>query len=156
MDQKSTWLLRLIETLLKVFIDSMQFMNFSADALVKYLYDNDFKYLSQEFSGDLQKLLKQKCIYPYKYMNSFKRFFDDRLPDRREFYSSLKDKCVNEKDYFLAVNVCNMLEMKTIGDYNDIYLNRDVLLLADVFEKLIGGCFMNQIFIRPGLSWDAS
>ena len=74
MDQKSTWLLRLIETLLKVFIDSMQFMNFSADGLVKYLYDNDFKYLSQEFSGDLQKLLKQKCMYPYKYMNSLKGF----------------------------------------------------------------------------------
>ena len=36
-----------------VFIDSMQFMNSSLDALVKNLSDNDFKYLSQEFSGDL-------------------------------------------------------------------------------------------------------
>ena len=43
-----------------VFIDSVQFMNSSLDALVKNLSDNDFKYLSQEFSGDLVKIVKQK------------------------------------------------------------------------------------------------
>ena len=43
-----------------VFIDSVQFMNSSLDALVKNLSDNDFKYLSQEFSGDLVKVVKQK------------------------------------------------------------------------------------------------
>ena len=35
-------------------------MNFSLDALLKHLSDRDFKYLSQEFSGDLLELLKQK------------------------------------------------------------------------------------------------
>ena len=43
-----------------VFIDSMQFMNSILDTIVKNLSDNDFKYLSQEFSGDLLKLVKQK------------------------------------------------------------------------------------------------
>ena len=43
-----------------VFIDSMQFVNSSLDSLVKNLSDNDFKYLSKEFSGDLLKLVKQK------------------------------------------------------------------------------------------------
>ena len=43
-----------------VFIDSVQFMNSSLDALVKNLSDNDFKYLSQEFRGDLVKIVKQK------------------------------------------------------------------------------------------------
>ena len=43
-----------------VFIDSVQFMNSSLDALVKNLSDNDFKYLSQEFSGDLVKKVKKK------------------------------------------------------------------------------------------------
>ena len=42
------------------FFDSMQFLNSSLDALVKNLSDNDFKYLSQEFSGDLVKIVKQK------------------------------------------------------------------------------------------------
>ena len=54
-----------------VFIDSMQFMNSSLDSLVKNLSDNDFKYLSEEFSGDLLKLVKEKGVYPYKYMDSF-------------------------------------------------------------------------------------
>ena len=45
-----------------VFIDSMQFMNSSLDALVKNLTDNDFKYLSKEFNGEQLTLLKQKEI----------------------------------------------------------------------------------------------
>ena len=43
-----------------VFIDSIQFMHSSLDSLVKNVSDNDFKYLSEEFSGDLLKLVKQK------------------------------------------------------------------------------------------------
>ena len=41
-----------------VFIDSMQFMNSGLDALVKNLSETDFKYLSQEFSGDSLELVK--------------------------------------------------------------------------------------------------
>ena len=63
-------------------IDSMQFMNSSLDVLVKNLSEMDFKYLSQEFSGDLLKLVKQKGVYPCEYMDSFKKFFDKKLPDR--------------------------------------------------------------------------
>ena len=48
-----------------IFIDSMQFMNSSLDALVKNLSNNDFKHLSQEFSGNLLELLTQKGVYPY-------------------------------------------------------------------------------------------
>ena len=68
-----------------VFIDSVQFMNSSLDALVKNLSDNDFKYLSQEFSGDLVKIVKQKrsvLVYPYEYTDSFEKFF---LKINREF-----------------------------------------------------------------------
>ena len=48
----------------------MEFMNCSLDALIKNLSDNDFKYLPEEFCGDLLKLVKQKGVYPYEYMNS--------------------------------------------------------------------------------------
>ena len=57
-----------------VFIDSMQFMNSGLDALVKNLSDNDFKYLSQEFSGDLLELVKQRGVYPYEYLDSLEKF----------------------------------------------------------------------------------
>ena len=46
-----------------------------------------FKYLSQEFSVDLLELVKQKRVYPYKYMDRFKTFSEDKLPDRCEFFS---------------------------------------------------------------------
>ena len=47
-----------------VFIDSMQFMNFSLVKLVKKLSDKDFKYLVEEFASENLELLKQKGAYP--------------------------------------------------------------------------------------------
>ena len=82
-----------------VFIDSIQFINSGLDALVKNLTDNDFKYLSQEFNGEQSNLVKQKGVYPYEYMNSFKKVSEDKLPDRCKLFSSLKDGCISEKVY---------------------------------------------------------
>ena len=57
-----------------IFVDSMQFMNFSLDKLVKNLSDEDFKYLVEEFGSENLKILTQKGAYPYEYMNNFERF----------------------------------------------------------------------------------
>ena len=83
----------------------MQFMNCSLDALIKDLSDNYFKHLSQEFSGEFSKLVRQKGVYPYDYMDNFKKLSADKLPDRCEFFSSLKDQCISEKDYLHAIDV---------------------------------------------------
>ena len=74
-----------------VFIHNMQFVNSSADTLIKNLSNNDFKYLSQEFSGDLLKLMKQKGVCPQDHMGSFKKFSEDKLPDRSKSFSSLNE-----------------------------------------------------------------
>ena len=58
-----------------VFIDSMQLMNSSLDSLVKNLSYHDFVCLSEEFSGEFLKLVKQKGVYPYEYMDSFENVF---------------------------------------------------------------------------------
>ena len=63
----------------------MQFMNSSLEKLVKNLSDNDFKYLAEEFSSKNLELLKQKDTYPYEYMDSFKRFGEEKLPDKNIF-----------------------------------------------------------------------
>ena len=55
-----------------MFIDSMQFMNYSLDKLVKNFSDEDFKYLVEEFGSENSELLKQKGDYLYEYMDSFK------------------------------------------------------------------------------------
>ena len=63
-----------------IFIDSMLFLNSSLDKLVKN--SKDFKYLSKVFEGEELQLVKKKGIYPYKYMNSFKRFKENCLPEK--------------------------------------------------------------------------
>ena len=124
-----------------VFIDSMQFKNSSLDSLVKNLSDNDFKYLCEEFSDELLELVKEKGVSAYDYINSFnKRFCENKLPDRSKFFNSLKDKCISEKDYQRANNIWNAFKMNSVGDFYDLYLKTDVLLLADVFEKFISTC----------------
>ena len=67
-------------------------MNSSLDALVNNLSDNDFKLLSQKSTSILLELVKQKVAYPYEYMDSFKKFYDDKLPDKCDLFSSLKEK----------------------------------------------------------------
>ena len=103
-----------------VFIYSMQFMNCRLDAVVSNLLDNDFRYLSQEFDGYLLELVKQKGVYPYEYMDGFKKFFEHKLPCRCKFYISLKDECISEKDYIHIINVWNTFKMNAAGDYCDL------------------------------------
>ena len=94
-------------------------------------------------------------------MNSFKKFSEDKLPDRSEFFSSLKDKCISERDYPRAIDVWNVFKINTKRDYYDLYLKTDALLLADVFEKFISTCLYYHgldpchYFSSPGLSWDS-
>ena len=143
-----------------IFIDSMQFINSGLDSLVKNLPNSDFIYLSEKFSGKFLELVKEKGVYPDEYMDSFKKFSEDKLPNKSKFFSSFKDECISEKDYQRANNVWNAFKMKAMGDYHDLYLKRDVLLLADVFEKFIKTCLDYyrldpcHYFSSPGLSWD--
>ena len=94
-------------------------------------------------------------------MDSFKKFSENKPSDRCKFFSSLKGKCISEKDYLKANNIWNVFKMNTIGDYHDLYLKTYVLLLADVFEKFIKHCLDYygldpcHYFSSPGLCWDA-
>ena len=155
-----------------VFIDSMQFTDSSLDKLAKNLSDKDFKYLVEEFGSRNLEILKQKGAYPYEYMNSFKRFNKDKLPARKYFFSSTKkgkidndnkisDGHISIKDYMTCEKNWDKFNMKNMIEYHDHYLKKDVLLLADVFEKFIDMCLKYygldpcHYFSSPGLSWDA-
>ena len=67
------------------------------------------------------------------------------------FYSSTKDGKIGDdgkisdghisvKDYLTCGRIWDKFEMKNMGDYHDDYFKKDVLQLADVFEKFIGTC----------------
>ena len=129
----------------------MEFMNYGLEKLVKNLSDNDFKYLTEEFGSKNLELLKQKDAYPYEYMDSFKKFTEENLPDRKCFYSSLKDGTTADSDekldghisceeYLKCEKIWDVFGMKNMGDYHDHYLKKDVLLLPDVFENFIDTC----------------
>ena len=60
-------------------MDSTQFINSGLKKLVKNLWDNDFKYLTEEFGSKNLELLKQKCAYPYDYMDCFKKLAEEKL-----------------------------------------------------------------------------
>ena len=155
-----------------VFIDSMQLMDLSLDKLAKDLSDEDFQYLIKKFGSENLKILKQKGAYPYEYMNKFKRFNAEKLPARKHFFSSTKKRKIHEndkisdghisiEDYLTCEKIWDKFKMKNMGDYHDHYLKKDVLLLADVFEKFIKTCLKYyeldpwHYFSSPGLSWDA-
>ena len=61
--------------------------------------------------------------------------FNEKLPSKEKFYSSLTDKKITDKEYEHVINVLEKFEMKTMEDYHNLYLKCNVLLLADVFEK---------------------
>ena len=124
-----------------IFIDSMLFMNSSLDKLVKNL--NDFKYLSNVFKGKELELVKKKGIYPYEYMNSFKRFKEICLPEKDSFFNSLKDCGITDEEYCRAIDIWIIFNTKNLGKYHDLYSKTDVLLLYDVFEKFIDHCLKN-------------
>ena len=150
----------------------MQFMNSSLEKLVKNLSDNDFKYLTGEFGSKHLELLKRKDAYPYEYMDSFKRFGEERLPNKKCFYSSVKIGTTNhngkkldghrsDEDCLKCKKIWDEFNMKHMGDYDDHYLKKDFPLLTDVFEKFIDMCLKFYgldpcyYFSSPGLSWDA-
>ena len=144
-----------------VFLDSFQFMSSSLDNLIKNLPDEAFKYTKQEFKKEQFNLMKQKGIYPYDHMDSFDRFNETKLPVQQDFYSILNNEHISDEQYKHAQNVWDTFNLKTMGDYHDLYLKSDILLLADVFEIFRKTCLQYykldpcHYFTSPGLSWDA-
>lgn len=117
------------------FIDSFQFMTESLDNRAKNLSVDDLKITAEKCKAGMFDLLRKKGIYPYDYFNSMDRFAETCLPPRDKFYSQLTRHKITDEEYLHALNVWERGECKTLGDYHDVYLETDVLLLADVFEK---------------------
>ena len=144
------------------FIDTFAFMSRSLDKLAGNLEDRDFIYTKDYFTDPVQfNLMKRKGVYPYDYMDSFSKFNDTKLPEREEFYSQLTDEDISEDDYSHAKNVWNTFNLQNMGEYHDLYLKTDILLLTDVFENFRKTCLTYykldplHYITSPGLAWDA-
>ena len=147
------------------FIDSCQFLTASLDSLVKNLTADGLERLvvARRHFPDPRalKLVAKKGVYPYEYMDHPDCMSETALPSIESFYSSLTDSNISPEDYEFARDVWNFFEMKTMGEYHDLYVSVDVLLLADVFERF-RDVAMNDYkidpthhYTLPGLSWSA-
>ena len=114
------------------------------------------------FQTNREKAQRQrKGIYLCKYMDGFERFGEGKLPAKEAFHSKLNGKSIMEGEYDHMQKVWEAFECKTLGNYHDLYVTNDVLLLADVFKNFRKVC-MAKYRLEPshyysslGLSWDA-
>ena len=92
--------------------------------------------------GDSNKfiLLLRKEIYLFEYIDSCKRFDETSFPDKEPFYSSLNMEDITDLDHRHAKRVFKNFNNKNIGDYHDLYVQSDTLLLADIFENFRNVC----------------
>ena len=143
------------------FIDSFQFMSSGLDKLVSNLPKDDLIYTSKVFEGERLNLMSQKGVYPFDFMDSFEKFNQTELPTKYQFYSILNDQHITDDEYNHAKKVWKTFKIKTMGEYHDLYLGSDVLLLTDIFKNFRKTCMQYykldpcHYFTSPGLSWDA-
>ena len=151
-----------------IFLVSLQFMKASLAELADNLEDADYKHLLSEFPADKLHLLKKKDTFPYEWIDDYKKLRYPTHPPRSAYYSRLHsnarkedDKETADKKYNHSKNSWQTFNFKTVRDLHDHYLRKDVLLLADIFERFISTCMKyynldpTHYFRATGLSWDA-
>ena len=93
-------------------------------------------------------------------MDSFEKF-EESLPTQNKFESSLKDEKCTDEDYAHVKNIWSEFNLKNLGDLCDLYVQSDVLLLADIVSEYRRQCWDNfqldplHYYTAPGLTWDA-
>ncbi|GFU20139.1 uncharacterized protein TNCV_2557311 [Trichonephila clavipes] len=134
-------------------------MNSSLDSLAKNV--KEFRETAKYFPKDKLDLVTRKGVYPYDYMDSWEKYEETRLPNKKEFYSKLNEVDISDEDYEHAKTVWKAFDIKNLGEYSNLYVKTDVLILADVMEHFRDVCMDTYnsdpawYFSAPGLSWDA-
>ena len=130
--------------------DSLAFLPSSLDTLVQKQEKSgvDFLFLKNDkicrtkgkFCKKKFKMLKRKLPFCYNYFNKIERLNETKLPPIEEFYNKLTGEACSTEEYMLAQELWEMFEMKTLKDFVSLYLNNDVILLADVFHSFRNMC----------------
>ena len=103
----------------------------------------------------------RKGVYPYEYMDSWEKFSEISLPSKEDFYSNLNMEGISNVDYRHANNVFKGFKLENLGDYHDLYVQSDTLLLADVCNNLRNMRIKEyeldpaHFLSLPGLAWQA-
>ena len=142
------------------FLDSFKFTLAGLEGLVKNLSREDLTETAR-FFGEKIDLVSRKGVYPYEFMDDFEKFKKQSLPKKTSFFSRLKQEKISDEDFEHAQKVWREFQLKNMGEFHDLYLKTDVLLLADVMENFRKLCEKNyeldpaHFFTVPGMAWDA-
>lgn len=144
------------------FVDSFKFLGTSLEQLAKNLQQNDFIHLRAYCDDENQlTLLSRKGVYPYNYMSNWEVYGETTLPSIENFYNNVTDEAISNSDYDHAKNVWRCFNIENLGEYTDLYVKSDVLILSDIFEKFRKTCKINYdldpafYLTAPSLSFDA-
>ena len=91
-------------------------------------------------------LLCQKGVYPYSHIKNFEVFKETCLPPKEAFRNDPTGGDISSEKYEFAQRVWSSMGCNTLGDYHDLYLYQDILLLADIFEQ---SCMPQELSARP-------
>ena len=148
------------------FKDSLQFMPLSLEKLVNTQKDSKFNFpYMQSVFGDKAELLTRKGVYPYDWDNSSNKDQMVSLPPKEAFTSKLTGDKITDADYLFAKLVWKKMECKIFKDCRKVYLETDVVLLADIFESFRDMCLHPDTgygldpchyFTAPGMAWDGA
>ena len=124
---------------------------------------NTFSSIYDFCKGYINKyiLLLRKGVYPYEYMDIWNKFSETSLPDKKDFCSCLNMENITDIDYRNATRVFKEFKMINLGDYHDLYVQSDMLLLADIFENFRNmslktyGLDPAYFVSLPGFGWHA-
>lgn len=147
------------------FIDSCRFMPSSLSTLASFLPTEKkcvlYAECLKDHSPELVAMLERKGVFPYDYVDSIERLGETTLPSQAQFYSELNEDEIDDEEYKFACEIWAKFQIKTLGEYSELYLKTDVLLLADVFENFRDICHKiynldpAHYYTSPGLSFDA-
>ena len=122
-----------------------------------------FKKTFQFFNNDINKfvLLLRKGVYPYEYIHDWENFNETTSPEKEEFYGNLNFEEITGVDYMHGKRVSKGFEIKRLGEYHDLYLKSDTLLLEEVFKNFKKNCLEiyeldpAKFLTTPRLAWKA-
>ena len=129
------------------------------DNKLKKIFSNVYEFCDYDMNKFITLL--RKGVYPYEYMDEWNKFYEKELPVKESFYSNLTMEDISDTDYKHASNVFEKFYLNNLGDYHDLYVRSDMLLLADVFENFRNSCLNNyeldpaHFVSLPGLAWQA-
>ena len=101
-------------------------------------FSNTYRFCNEDVNKFV--LLLRKDVYLYQYMDSWEKFNETFLADKEAFYSKLNKEGITNEDCAHAQKVWKVFEIKNLGEYHDLYVQSNTLLLADVFKNFRGKC----------------